>query len=78
MMHIDVLREAGLIHTRDVGRQRINSLNPGPIREIYERWVGKFEQLWASHLLRIKEEVETVVKKRRDVDVPRRPGGLPH
>lgn len=32
MKHIDVLREAGLIHTRDEGRQRINSLNVVPNR----------------------------------------------
>ena len=58
MKHIDVLREAGLIHTREEGRQRINSLNPVPIRQIYERWVGKFEELWSSYLLRIKDEAE--------------------
>jgi DNA-binding transcriptional ArsR family regulator len=58
MKHIDVLREADLIHTREEGRQRINSLNPVPIRQIYERWVGKFEELWSSHLLRIKDDAE--------------------
>ena len=58
MKHIEVLREANLIHTRDESRQRINSLNVVPIRQIYERWVGRFEELWASHLLRIKEEAE--------------------
>ena len=56
MKHIEVLREAGLIHTREERRQRINSLNVVPIRQIYERWVGRFEELWASHLLRIKED----------------------
>ncbi len=59
MKHLDVLREAGLIHTREEGRQRINSLNVVPIRQIYERWVGRFEELWASHLLRIKEDAES-------------------
>src|SRR5690348_3514915 len=59
MKHIDVLREAGLILTREERRQRINSLNVVPIRQIYERWVGRFEELWSSHLLRIKEDVET-------------------
>jgi DNA-binding transcriptional ArsR family regulator len=59
MKHIEVLREADLIHTREERRQRINSLNVVPIRQIYERWVGRFEELWASHLLRIKEDVET-------------------
>src|SRR6185437_16980673 len=58
MKHIDVLREAGLIRTREERRQRINSLNVVPIRQIYERWVGRFEELWASHLLRIKEDAE--------------------
>jgi DNA-binding transcriptional ArsR family regulator len=58
MKHIDVLREAGLIQTREEGRQRVNSLNVVPIRQIYERWVGRFEELWSSHLLRIKEIAE--------------------
>jgi DNA-binding transcriptional ArsR family regulator len=58
MKHIDVLRETGLIHTREERRQRINSLNVVPIRQIYERWVGRFEELWTSHLLRIKEDAE--------------------
>jgi DNA-binding transcriptional ArsR family regulator len=58
MKHIDVLREAGLVHTREERRQRINSLNVVPIRQIYERWVGRFEELWASSLLRIKEDAE--------------------
>jgi DNA-binding transcriptional ArsR family regulator len=65
MKHIDVLREAGLIHTREEGRQRINSLNVVPIRHIYERWVGRFEELWASHLLRVKEAAEAQAVKKR-------------
>lgn len=58
MKHIDVLRSAELVETREEGRQRVNSLNVVPIRQIYERWVGKFEELWSSHLLRIKESAE--------------------
>jgi DNA-binding transcriptional ArsR family regulator len=58
MKHIEVLREADLIKTREESRQRINSLNVVPIRQIYERWVGRFEELWASNLLRIKEDAE--------------------
>ena len=65
MKHIDVLREAGLVHTREERRQRINSLNPVPIRQIYERWVGKFEELWTGHLLRIKEDAEAGQRKKR-------------
>ena len=58
MKHIDVLRAADLIETREEGRQRVNSLNVVPIRQIYERWVGRFEELWSSHLLRIKDSAE--------------------
>jgi len=58
MKHIDVLRAADLVITREEGRQRVNSLNVVPIRQIYERWVGRFEELWSSHLLRIKESAE--------------------
>ncbi len=65
MKHIEVLREAGLIHTREEGRQRINALNVVPIRRIYERWVGRFEELWASHLVRIKEDAEGRAAKKR-------------
>jgi DNA-binding transcriptional ArsR family regulator len=58
MKHIDVLREAGLVNTLEEGRRRINSLNVVPIRQIYERWVGPFAEIWSSTLLRIKDDVE--------------------
>ena len=58
MKHIDVLRNAGLIVTREDGRRRVNSLNSVPIRRIYERWMGPFAELWSSTLLRIKDDAE--------------------
>ena len=58
MKHLDVLREAQLVQTREAGRQRFNSLNVVPIRQIYERWVSPFAELWTSELLRIKELAE--------------------
>ncbi|MFZ0288145.1 MAG: helix-turn-helix domain-containing protein [Candidatus Sulfotelmatobacter sp.] len=66
MKHLDVLRQAHLVHTREAGRQRVNSLNVVPIRQIYERWVGPFQELWSGELLRIKDEAEKKV-----------PGGKP-
>jgi len=56
MKHVDVLREAGLINTREEGRQRINSLNAVPIRQIYERWIGRYAEFWSDQLLRIQED----------------------
>ena len=58
MKHLDVLRQAALVATREEGRQRINALNAVPIRMIYERWVNKYEGLWANALLRVKEASE--------------------
>jgi DNA-binding transcriptional ArsR family regulator len=59
MKHIEVLRQAELVQTREAGRQRVNSLNVVPIRQIYERWVGPFQELWSGELLGIKEIAET-------------------
>jgi DNA-binding transcriptional ArsR family regulator len=58
MKHLDVLRQAHLVQTREAGRQRVNSLNVVPIRQIYERWVTPFQELWSGELLRIKEIAE--------------------
>lgn len=58
MKHLEVLRQAHLVQTREEGRQRVNSLNPLPIRQIYERWVSPFQELWTGELLRIKELAE--------------------
>src|SRR4029078_9696409 len=58
MKHLDVLRQAALVVTREEGRQRINSLNAVPIRMIYERWVSNYQDLWANTLLRVKETAE--------------------
>ena len=66
MKHLDVLREAGLVQTRSEGRLRINSLNAAPIRQILERWIGKYEAFWANTLLRVKEDSESsAVKKEK-------------
>ena len=58
MKHLEVLRQAQLVSTREAGRQRVNSLNVVPIRQIYERWVGPFQELWSGELLGIKEMAE--------------------
>ena len=58
MKHLEVLRQAQLVRTREAGRQRMNSLNVVPIRQIYERWVGPFQELWTGELLQIKAIAE--------------------
>ena len=61
MKHLEVLRAAGLVKTRSTGRQRINSLNVAPIRQILERWISKYEAYWSNTLLRVKESAESEV-----------------
>jgi DNA-binding transcriptional ArsR family regulator len=65
MKHLEILREAGLVKTHSEGRRRINSLNAAPIREIMERWIGKFDAYWSNMLLRAKETAETQVADRK-------------
>jgi DNA-binding transcriptional ArsR family regulator len=72
MKHLEVLRQAQLVRTREEGRQRVNSLNVMPIRQIYERWVGPFQELWTTELLGIKHLAEAgppqgkIARKRRE------------
>jgi DNA-binding transcriptional ArsR family regulator len=58
MKHLQVLRDAGLVLTREEGRTCVNSLNAVPIRRIYERWVSKFAEHWAVTLLGLKESLD--------------------
>jgi len=65
MKHLDVLREAGLVNTREEGRQRMNSLNAVPIRRIYERWVGRYAEFWTDKLLRVQEDFAAAPNRKR-------------
>ena len=58
MKHLRVLEAAGLLTTRRRGREKLHFLNPVPIRQVYERWVGKYAELWASALTELKREIE--------------------
>jgi DNA-binding transcriptional ArsR family regulator len=43
--HLRVLREVGLVHVRDEGRQRFYRLDGTPLKAIHD-WVGAYAQLW--------------------------------
>lgn len=47
--HLKVLREAGLVSVRRDGRRRIYSLDPRPLRAIYD-WVAFYERFWDDKL----------------------------
>lgn len=63
MKHLDVLKQADLVIARKEGRIVHNRLNPVPLRQIYERWMSPFEDLWASKPLRIKDAAEGEARK---------------
>lgn len=64
MKHLGVLEEARLVISAKQGRVKWNHLNPVPLRQIYERWVSKYEDQWASTLTRLKRLAETDEHKR--------------
>ena len=59
--HLALLEGANLVATVRRGREKLHYLNPVPIHEIAERWVGKFERgrLRAISDLKKKLEEET-------------------
>ena len=58
MKHLNVLSAAGLLVVTRDGRQRWNALNPAPLRDVFRRWVGRNESIWADALLDIRDAAE--------------------
>jgi DNA-binding transcriptional ArsR family regulator len=56
--HLGLLEEANLIATVWRGREKLHYLNPVPIHEIYERWIGKFERQRLNALSDLKKGLE--------------------
>lgn len=42
--HLRLLEEANLVATVRRGREKLHYLNPVPILEIADRWIGKYER----------------------------------
>ncbi len=42
--HLDILEAANLVATQKQGREKLHFLNPVPIFDIADRWIGKFER----------------------------------
>ena len=56
--HLKVLEEANLVAVLWSGREKLHYLNPVPIHEIAERWIGKFERGRLRLLADLKEKLE--------------------
>ena len=56
--HLAILEEANLLTTIRRGREKEHYLNPVPINEIADRWIGKFERGRLNALSDLKKRLE--------------------
>lgn len=56
--HLGILEEANLVATVKRGREKLHYLNPVPIHDIGERWIGKFERGRLQALSDMKKALE--------------------
>jgi DNA-binding transcriptional ArsR family regulator len=56
--HLKLLEGTNLVVTIWHGREKLHYLNPVPIHEIAERWIGKFERGRLRVLAELKKQLE--------------------
>ena len=56
--HLVLLENANLVVTLRRGREKLHYLNPVPIHEIADRWIGKFERRRLAALGDMKKALE--------------------
>jgi len=59
MQHLKVLEEADLIIAQRKGRERWNHLNPLPIKQIHDRWIGPYAAQAVDLLDKMKTALES-------------------
>ena len=55
--HLAVLKEAGLVTDRKVGRETRYRLNAAPLREIQD-WVSTYDRFWSDRIDRLQRLLE--------------------
>jgi DNA-binding transcriptional ArsR family regulator len=65
--HLGLLEDANLVATVWRGRNKLHYLNPVPIHEVYERWIGKYEQHRLSALHDLKKTLEEKVHGKAEI-----------
>jgi DNA-binding transcriptional ArsR family regulator len=56
--HLAILEEANLVSWMRQGREKLHFINPVPINQIAERWIGKFERPRLAALAKLKRTLE--------------------
>ena len=62
--HLVLLEAANLVVTVKRGREKLHYLNPMPLHEIYERWIGKYERHRLQALSDLKKGLEQTKTKK--------------
>ena len=62
--HLVLLEEAKLVTVVWRGREKLHYLNPVPLHEIYERWIGKYEGHRLQALSDLKKGLEATKTKK--------------
>jgi DNA-binding transcriptional ArsR family regulator len=57
--HLTILEHANLVASVKRGREKLHYLNPVPIHEIAERWIGKYERHRLQALGELKKGLES-------------------
>jgi DNA-binding transcriptional ArsR family regulator len=60
--HLSILRAAGLVERRERGRERIYSVNAGPLREVFT-WSSGYERFWRSRVARLRRVLDRETDK---------------
>ena len=55
--HLSILTRAGLVDARPQGRERIYSLNAGPLGEAFD-WLKPYEAFWDERLARLGDYLD--------------------
>jgi DNA-binding transcriptional ArsR family regulator len=58
MKHLAILEQANLVATRKRGREKLHYLNPVPIHDIADRWIGKYERSRLRALSELRRGLE--------------------
>jgi DNA-binding transcriptional ArsR family regulator len=58
--HLRVLREHGLVRTREQAQRRLYSLDPAPLEEL-DAWLQRYRRFWANRL----DALDTEIHRRR-------------
>jgi DNA-binding transcriptional ArsR family regulator len=55
--HLSILKEAGLVQDRKVGRETRYRLNAAPLKEVQD-WVAYYSKYWSANMMRLGQLLE--------------------